>query len=122
MVGAYIEGIKQPPRFLSILRDMSPQKPVVILKGGRTSAGTRAVVSHTSSLAGDTQIWDAVCRQAGVVQAGSLPEMVDLLLAFSYLKPPKGKRVGILGIGGGATVQAADDCEIAGLTVPLVSN
>ncbi len=118
IIAAYIEGIKQPRRFSMVLRETTKQKPVIILKGGRTGAGTRAVMSHTSSLAGTGEIWDALCRQAGATQVVDLPEMADAILAFSYLKPPRGRRVGILGIGGGASVQAADDCENAGLVVP----
>jgi len=118
VIGAYMEGIKEPRRFLHALRGLEGRKPVVILKGGRTSAGARAVVSHTSSLAGDQQVWDAMCRQTGCTQVDNLPELADSLLAFSMLKSPRGRRVGILGIGGGATVLAADDCEKAGLIVP----
>jgi len=118
VMGAYIEGLKQPQRFFQVLRRLKYKKPVIVLKGGKTPAGTRAVVSHTSSPAGNRQVWDAVCRQTGVTQVDSLPELMDALLAFSCLRSPRGRRVGILGIGGGATVQAADDCENAGLIVP----
>ncbi|MBL7119874.1 MAG: CoA-binding protein [Dehalococcoidia bacterium] len=118
VVAAYIEGIKQPRRFLRVLTKASESKPVIILKGGKTEAGTRAVSSHTGALAGGRRIWETICRQRGVIQVRSLEEMTDTILAFSYLKRPQGRRVGIVGIGGGASVQAADDCEDAGLIVP----
>lgn len=118
VVAAYIEGIKRPRRFLVALKKAADKKPVLVLKGGRTRAGTRAVMSHTSSLAGSARIWDAVCRQVGVVQVGDMAELADVALAFSCLRPPGGRRVGVVGIGGGASVQAADDCEKAGLIVP----
>ena len=118
VIAAYIEGIKEPQRFLRMLAKAAGEKPVIILKGGKTGAGTRAVTSHTGALAGRRGIWDIICRQAGVTQVGSLEELADDILAFSCLKPPRGRRVGIVGVGGGASVQAADDCEIAGLAVP----
>jgi len=120
VIGAYIEGIKQPRRFLEVLKEATKTKPVIILKGGKTGAGRRAVNSHTGALAGSREVWDAVCRQRGVVQVNSLEEMADAFLAFSYLKPPRGPGVGIVGIGGGASVQAADDCEDVGLVVPVL--
>jgi acyl-CoA synthetase (NDP forming) len=118
IIAGYIEGTKEPQRFLQLLRETTQRKPVIILKGGRTEAGTRAVMSHTSSLAGSRGMWDVLCRQGRAIQVSNLAEMADVVLAFSYLKPPGGRRIGIIGIEGGASVQAADDCEYAGLVVP----
>jgi acyl-CoA synthetase (NDP forming) len=118
VVAAYIEGIKRPQGFVRALKEAARNKPVVILKGGRTEAGTRAVMSHTSSLAGSGRVWDALCRQTGARQVAAMAELADAVLAFSYLKPPRGRRAAVVGIGGGASVQAADDCEKAGLVVP----
>jgi len=118
VIGAYIEGIKEPGRFLDALMQGTEAKPVIVLKGGRTPAGARAVNSHTGALAGEREVWDAICRQRKVLQVEDIEEMADIFLAFSYLDPPRGRRVGIIGIGGGSSVQAADDCERIGLTVP----
>ena len=118
VVAAYIEGVKRPRAFLEALRKAAAARPVVVLKGGRTPAGSRAVMSHTSSLAGSGGVWDALCRQAGVMQVGDMGELADTLAAFTYLRPPRGRRTAVVGIGGGASVQAADDCEKAGLVVP----
>jgi acyl-CoA synthetase (NDP forming) len=118
VVAAYIEGIKRPQGFLRALKEAAGEKPVIVLKGGRTEAGRRAVMSHTSSLAGGGRVWDALCRQAGAMQVADMAELADAVLAFSYLKPPRGRRAAVVGIGGGASVQAADDCEKAGLVVP----
>jgi acyl-CoA synthetase (NDP forming) len=118
IIAAYIEGIKQPQRFLRVLGEATKAKPVIILKGGKTEAGKGAVASHTGALAGSKETWDALCRQRGVIQVHNLEEMVDIILAFSCLRPPRGRRIGIIGIGGGESVQAADDCENAGLIVP----
>jgi acyl-CoA synthetase (NDP forming) len=118
VVAAYIEEAKRPRGFLQALRRVSGVKPVVVLKGGRTEAGNRAATSHTSALPGSDRVWDALCRQAGVIQVGDMGEMTDTLIALSYLNPPRGRRAAVVGIGGGASVQAADDCEKAGLVVP----
>ena len=118
IIAAYIEGIKQPQRFHKVLGEVSQRKPVIILKGGQTEAGTRAVASHTGALAGTKEIWDALCRQRKVIQVYNLEEVADAILAFLYLKPPRGRRTAIIGAGGGPSVQATDDCEKAGLIVP----
>jgi len=118
IISAYIEGIKDPPRFHRTLREAAAAKPVIVLKGGITEAGTGAAESHTGALAGSKEIWDSLCRQTGAIQVGDMEEMQDTILVFSLLKPPRGRRVGMVGIGGGASGQAADDCESAGLILP----
>jgi len=117
VIAAYIEGISDGRRFMGALRRTAAHKPVIILKGGRTSSGTRAAASHTAALAGRQQIWSAALRQAGAMEVSSVEEAIDLLVAFSFLKPQAGSRAGVLGGGGGRTVQSADLCEEAGLTV-----
>jgi len=118
IICAYIEGVKDGRRFAKVLKEAAMAKPVVILKGGLTEAGTRAVSSHTGVLAGSDAIWTALFHQTGAIQVESLREMIDLALAFSCMPCPKDRRVGIVGIGGGASVAAADFCEKAGLLVP----
>ena len=119
VIAAYIEGIKEPARFFKALRAATRAKPVIMLKGGVTEAGTGAVASHTGALAGRREVWDTLCRQAGVTQVHHLEELLDSLMAFMHLKPPRGRRVGVIGMGGGASVLAADECESAGLEVPV---
>ncbi len=119
IIAAYIEGIKQPQRFFKALRTATRKKPVIILKGGTTRAGTGAVASHTGALAGSKEVWDTLCRQSGVVQVYHFEELLDTLMAFTHMRPPRGRRVGIIGMGGGASVLSADECENAGLSVPV---
>ncbi|MBI2907865.1 MAG: CoA-binding protein [Chloroflexi bacterium] len=118
VITGYLEGFKGGRRFVEQLGKAQGKKPVIILKGGRTEAGTRAVASHTGSLAGAARVWDALCHQYGVIQVCSLDELLDMAVAFQYMKTPKGRRVAIIGSGGGASVQAADDCETYGCPVP----
>ncbi|MCX5999447.1 MAG: hypothetical protein NTU41_07600, partial [Chloroflexi bacterium] len=104
--------------FLSVVRQTVRTKPVVVVKGGKTEAGTGAVSLHTGALSGSNKTWNALCRQAGVIRARDLKEMADTIQAFTYLKPPRGRRTAVVGVGGGANVLAADECESAGLVLP----
>ncbi|MBN2098968.1 MAG: CoA-binding protein, partial [Dehalococcoidia bacterium] len=120
IIAAYIEGAKEPARFARALRAAARAKPVILLKGGVSKAGTGVVASHTGVLAGRREVWETLCRQAGAVQVHHFDDLIDTLTAFVYLKPPRGRRVGVVGMGGGASVLAADECENAGLELPVL--
>ncbi|MFW6125689.1 MAG: hypothetical protein ACOC58_01165, partial [Chloroflexota bacterium] len=90
---------------------------VLVLKGGRGRAGTRAAASHTASLAGGVEVWETVVSQAGGVLAEDLDELIDLAASFYFLPPITGRRVGVAGGAGGSSVLAADECEKSGLDV-----
>jgi len=125
VIGAYVEGVRDPPqagRFLAALRAAAAAKPVVVLKAGRTAAGARSAVSHTAALAGSHRVWSGALRQAGAVQVDTTEEAIDMLVAFAFLRPGRrlrrtGGRVGVVGGGGGRSVQSADACEEVGLSV-----
>ncbi len=121
IIGLYIEGVKQGKRFFWELERVAKIKPTMILKGGRTISGSQAAASHTGSLAGAISIWGAICRQTGAMLVDDLDEMIDLMIAFSYLKQVRGRRAGIVGVSGGRSVQAADSCESYGFSVPPFS-
>ncbi len=125
VVGAYVEGVRDGRRFLSALRRAVAAKPVVVLKGGRTPAGERAAASHTAALAGRQAVWDAAVTQAGAVAVDTVDDFIDMLIAFSYMRPGsavpagrQGRRLGMVGGGGGRSVLTADLCEELGLSVP----
>jgi acyl-CoA synthetase (NDP forming) len=118
VITAYVEGIKNGPRFINAAKKAAQAKPVIMFKGGRTEAGRRATVSHTGALAGQDLIWDALFHQARVIRVYSLDELIDTVLPFIYFPEIKSPNVGIVGAGGGASVQAADECESKGLLVP----
>jgi acyl-CoA synthetase (NDP forming) len=121
VVAAYIEGIKDGRRFRSILRKLSALKPVIILKGGYTSGGAVAASSHTGSLAGANESWEGLLTQAGAIRVYSLDEMADMLVTFSYLTPPRGRRAVICGSNGGFSVLTADDYIQAGFELPQLA-
>ena len=118
VIAMYLEGVKEGRRFLDLLRRSDGKKPVVLFKAGRTKAGSRAVISHTSSMSGESALWEAICRQFGVVSVHSMQEMADVLLAFQFLPPSTGQKVLVMGGGGGGSVAAADICELEGFEVP----
>ncbi len=120
VIACYIEGIADGAHFMRALRKAATVKPVVILKGGRTEAGARATASHTGSLAGSLQIFDAAVRQAGAVRVDHMEELVDQAVLFRYLKSLRGPRAGIVGGGGGHSVLASDDIGAAGLEMPTL--
>ena len=120
IIAAYIEGIKEGPRFRRALMKAAAVKPVIVLKGGRTVAGTGAASSHTGALAGNEEIWSALLKQARAIRVYTMDELSDLLVAFRHLPPLIGRNVGVIGSGGGASVEAADLCESAGLFVPVL--
>jgi acyl-CoA synthetase (NDP forming) len=98
--------------------EVSKTKPIVALKGGMTKAGARAVFSHTSALAGRSEIFEAALKQAGDITANSLEELYDITKAFAFLPLPKGSGVLIVESTGGAGVLAADMCEKFSLKLP----
>lgn len=113
----YIEGLPDGTEFIRIARQVSQRKPVVAIKSGITQAGARAVTSHTGSLAGSEQAYEAAFRQAGVLRADSLQDLFDLALAFGYLPPIRGDRVAIVTNAGGPGILATDALERRGLTL-----
>ncbi|OPL11711.1 MAG: hypothetical protein AVO39_05185 [delta proteobacterium MLS_D] len=121
IITAYIEGVKDGPRFLRAVKAAAKIKPVIILKVGLSEVGADVAVSHTTALAGSTQVWEGLLRQAGAVQVHSIEEMIDMTLAFLHMSPPAGGNAVIAGIGGGASVILADEFSREGLSLPRFS-
>jgi acetyltransferase len=118
----YTEGVTDGQRFMEVARRVTKKTPVVAVKSGTTSAGSRAVSSHTGSLAGSEQAYRAAFKQAGVVRAESIEEMFDFSTAFSYQPPLKGNRVAIVTNAGGPGIMATDAVERAGLQMASLSD
>jgi len=118
IIAGYIEGVRDGHRFLEAVRKCLMTKPIVILKAGLTESGAGAAASHTASPAGSKSVWDAFFNQTGAIQVNTLEEIADMILTLLCIPYPKGRRVGIVGRGGGLGVIATDTCERAGLKVP----
>ncbi|MBF0119099.1 MAG: CoA-binding protein, partial [Desulfobacterales bacterium] len=117
----YIESVKNGRRFFEVASRVSKNKPIILLKGGQTKAGNKAAASHTGAMASDSRIFDAVCRQSGIVKVEYPMDLLDLASAFSSLPLPKGNRAAIMTLGGGWGVITADLCSMYGIEVPELS-
>jgi len=117
----YIESAKNGRRFFESAQRVGKKKPIVLLKGGRSKEGSRAAASHTGAMTSDIKVFDAVCRQAGIVQVEKPMDLLDLAAAFSSLPLPAGNRAAIMTLGGGWGVVTADLCSGFGLEVPELS-
>ena len=117
VIALYIEGLDHGRDFLHVAREVALKKPVVVIKSGRTRAGTRAASSHTGTLAGTDQIYEAAFRKAGIVRVEGIEEMFDLCHGLSQCPIPQGPRVAIVTNSGGPGILAADKAERLGLDV-----
>lgn len=111
----YIEGVKRGREFAELAKRITKVKPVVIIKGGITEAGSAAAHSHTAALAGSYEAYEAVFRQAGFAIAKDLSELLYFAKAFVSEPLPKGDRVAIITNGGGLGVLAVDEVYLSGL-------
>ncbi|MDB5860165.1 MAG: hypothetical protein JWQ76_3854 [Ramlibacter sp.] len=121
IVLGYLEGVRSPAQLLRALElARSRQKPVVMMKVGRTPEGRVAAASHTASLTGEDAVYDAIFREYGVYRARTTEELLDVGYALSRGKRPHGPRTAIISISGGVGVQMADFISDAGLTLGKV--
>ncbi|MGQ4892647.1 MAG: acetate--CoA ligase family protein [Candidatus Njordarchaeia archaeon] len=114
----YVEGIKgRGDLLVKIGKYVAREKPIVAIKGGRTSAGARAAASHTASIAGNAKIYEAAFREMGAIFANELIDFLDIAKAMAFLPPGGGTNIGIVTNGGGAGILASDCAEMIGLKV-----
>ncbi|HJN93364.1 MAG TPA: CoA-binding protein, partial [Dehalococcoidia bacterium] len=111
----YVEGPPDSRALFEALRAATQRKPVVLWKSGRTEGGSRAARSHTGALAGSYAIWQAMIRQTGTIEARTIQEMVDLVVALRMQPRPRGDRLGVVTGPGGPSISAVDAAEEAGL-------
>ena len=108
VVMGYLEAIDDGRRFIDTLRNMTVDTPVVIVKAGRTEAGSRAASSHTGSIAGDDAAYDAGLRQAGVIRVRTVEELIDATRIFAHLSPLDHDSIAVVTNAGGPGVMATD--------------
>jgi len=113
----YTEGMPNGQQFIQTARQVSNKKPVVAIKSGVTQSGSRAVSSHTGSLAGSEQAYQAAFRQAGILRAESMQSLFDMALALGYQPPLPGDRIAIVTNAGGPGILATDALERTGLSL-----
>jgi len=117
----YVESFGNPRRFARSARRIGREKPIVVVKSGRTRAGKRAAGSHTAALAESDVAVDALFTQTGVLRAETLEEMFDIALVLSSQPLPRGNRVAILTNAGGPGILAADALEARGMEIAELS-
>ncbi len=115
VIMGYVEGIADGARFIDVARRLTKTKPVIVIKSGRTSAGSRAVSSHTGTLAGSERAYEAAFKQAGVIRSSSVGNLFDLSIAFARQPLPRNDKVAIVTNAGGPGIMATDAIEQMGL-------
>ena len=123
VIAIYMEGVKEGRRLFEVFKKVAKKKPIIVLKSGRSPAGMKASLSHTGSLAVKDEIFDAVCKQTGVIRvSGDLEELLDITKAFALQPIPRGNKVAIITVSGAGGVMAADECAKNGLELATLSN
>jgi len=108
VIGMYIEGANRGKAFMRSALKTSRAKPIIVLKSGRTSCGSKAASSHTGALSGSDKVYDAAFRQSGIMRVNTIDEMFDLLQVFANMPLPKGDGLAIVTNAGGPGVLATD--------------
>ncbi len=114
----YIEGIQDVKRFARVAREIVPKKPVMLYKAGRFDVGIRAALSHTASMAGNDQVFDALCKQIGLIRCYDPLHTFDMAVSLASQPLPRSNRLAILSGGGGYCVTMAEASVSWGLEVP----
>jgi acetyl coenzyme A synthetase (ADP forming)-like protein len=117
VVAMHLEDLKDGRAFVEAAQRMTKKKPVIVLKAGRTAMGARAASSHTGALAGDDKVYDDILRQAGVIRAPGLNEMLEYARGVPLLPTPQGENVVIITGAGGSGVLLSDACVAEGLSL-----
>jgi acetate---CoA ligase (ADP-forming) len=115
VIVGYLEGITDGQEFMKVARNVTRTKPIVAIKSGTTSAGSKAASSHTGTLAGSEKAYDAAFRQVGIVRAGSLQDLFDIAQGFARQPLPKSDAVAVITNAGGPGIMATDAIERAGM-------
>jgi len=125
VIGLYIEEIKRGKEFIQIIKEITPNKPIVAIYTGGTKAANRSIKSHTGSLGGDQKIYDAVFKEAGIISTNSITDFLYYLRTLSFSQKynvfMKGNRVGIITDSGGSGSMMTKSSELYGLKVPEFS-
>jgi acyl-CoA synthetase (NDP forming) len=122
IIACYVEGLKDAHRLIGIgNRALAKKKPIFAWKVGNTDEGQKAAASHTANLGGAMALYKAAFRQAGIIQVDDIEDVVDYSRAFQCGKLPKGNRVAIITISGGAGILMTDECVSRGMRVPQLT-
>lgn len=115
LIVLYVEGIREGRRFFEVAHRVSRKKPVLALKTGKTELAAKAAMSHSGSLVGRDEVYDAAFKQCGIIRVGDVNELEDASLALLHLPLMRGRRVGIITFTGAGGVMSVDACSKWGL-------
>lgn len=118
VIALYLEGFQDGKRFTDVAKKVVAKKPIVIYKAGRNSVGARVVRSHTGSMMLPDNLFDALCKQIGLIGASETGHLFDMAEALANAPLPKSSGVGIISMTGGQCVVSSDTCAHLGLPVP----
>jgi len=118
---AYLESISRGTEFIKVCREVTRKKPVIVIKSGRSEAGSKAASSHTGSMTGADTTYDVAFEKSGVIRAEDAQEIFDVAFAFSFMPVPKGNKVVIITNAGGPGILATDAAEKYGLELATLS-
>lgn len=125
IIGLYIENlrsIEQGKQFMKTVKDCNlNRKPVILWRAGYGEATKKAILSHTGGLAGNNEIWNALGKQTGSCLVNNSNELAALASAFNLTRLPETRNVGVIGIGGGSTIEAIDILEKYRLNIPSLT-
>jgi acyl-CoA synthetase (NDP forming) len=122
VIAAYVEGFKDASRFVGLGRKaLAAGKPMLVWKVGNSAAGARAAASHTANLGGAPALYRAAFRQAGAIEVSDVTDLADCAHALLAKRLPRGNRVAVVTISGGAGILMADRCSDAGLELPALA-
>jgi acetyltransferase len=121
LIALYVESVRDGRRFKQVAHRVARKKPILALKAGRSALGAQVARSHTGSLMGKDEVYDAVFKQCGIIRVKDVEELEDLLMAFLYLPPITGRKVGIISNSGAAGIMATDACQEYGLELAQFS-
>lgn len=123
IIVAYIEGLKDARRLVSVGRKaLAAGKPFLVWKVGSSDAGAAAAMSHTANLAGAREIYQSVFEQIGAIQISDVDDVSDFSRALAAGRLPKGNRVAVVTVSGGAGILLADHCSMVGVQLPALSD
>jgi len=122
VIAIHMEGTKDTRRFMDTASRVTRKKPVVTLKTGRSELASKAAQSHTGSLTGTNEAWEAALRQTGVIRANDLEEFIDLTRTFSCLPLMEGPKIGVATFSGGLGIIAIDGCQYPSLELNKLSS
>jgi acyl-CoA synthetase (NDP forming) len=121
VIAMYLESIKDGQRFLKLAHRIVREKPIIVLKSAVTSSGAKASATHTGSVAGEDNVYNAAFRQAGIIRVGSFEQLWDVTRAFVHAPLPRGNRVAIVNLAGSSCVTSVDACIKHGLKIAELS-